>query len=522
MNKLPEIDDLVVYQNGIPQASESAIDLQEFKRGVNFSYLVVHRYQSATFLAVDLDNQSRLFQLGVLLKVISRGPVIMRDKEREVTVTWSWITRRFVGFVITHLRFAILRVHHWLKLKRLTNRHRRVRLKSQTRRVLYLRCDTWNGADLFGGSIAHISGVINSLLQQGWAVDLVSRGLLPLVDRRAGYLEVSYAVGCNDIVESAPFFLSKNISQAVKALSTEPPTFIYQRHALHAFCGVELKHHLRVPLVVEFNGSELWISENWGTPIRFPRLAESAEKTVLMNADLVVCVSEADRCLLKKMGVEKQRILLNPNGFDEKRFNPGVDGISVRRALAIDERFVFLFSGSFGVWHGVPFLVETFLGFAARHPEAVLVCVGDGITAPEARRVSENHPRIVFTGSVNPEDMPGYLAAADVLVAPHLPNPDGTEFFGSPIKIFEYLGMGKPIIAAELGQIGEILTHRKTALLYEPGNAEALAEACRQALDDQALRLSIASGAKTLSQSYSWSAHTHKIVKSLDERSRGA
>jgi glycosyltransferase involved in cell wall biosynthesis len=70
-----------------------------------------------------------------------------------------------------------------------------------------------------------------------------------------------------------------------------------------------------------------------------------------------------------------------------------------------------------------------------------------------------------------------YLDASDILVSPHIPMPDGSRFFGSPTKIFEYMAMSKGIVASRLDQLAEVLEHNQTALLVTPGNAEELAEA---------------------------------------------
>jgi glycosyltransferase involved in cell wall biosynthesis len=86
------------------------------------------------------------------------------------------------------------------------------------------------------------------------------------------------------------------------------------------------------------------------------------------------------------------------------------------------------------------------------------------------------------------EEGPAYLAACDVLVATHVPNPDGSKFFGSPTKLFEYMATGRGIVASRLGQIAEVLEHGRTALLTEPGSPDALAEALARMVHDERLR----------------------------------
>src|SRR5205807_4990658 len=85
--------------------------------------------------------------------------------------------------------------------------------------------------------------------------------------------------------------------------------------------------------------------------------------------------------------------------------------------------------------------------------------------------------QVIFTGHVEHERVPALLDGCDILLSPHVPLEDGSDFFGSPTKLFEYMAMGKGIVASRLGQIGEVLTDKKTALLVEPASAQELCDA---------------------------------------------
>jgi glycosyltransferase involved in cell wall biosynthesis len=108
------------------------------------------------------------------------------------------------------------------------------------------------------------------------------------------------------------------------------------------------------------------------------------------------------------------------------------------------------------------------------------------------------------------------LACCDVCVSPHIPNPDGTPFFGSPTKIFEYMGLAKAIVASNLGQIGEVLDHERTALLCEPGDLDEAAAAIRRLLGDAELRARLGAGALQAAEGqYTWTAHVRRILDAL-------
>jgi glycosyltransferase involved in cell wall biosynthesis len=97
------------------------------------------------------------------------------------------------------------------------------------------------------------------------------------------------------------------------------------------------------------------------------------------------------------------------------------------------------------------------------------------------------------------------------------PNPDGSRFFGSPTKLFEYMGLAKPIVASDLEQIGEVIDHERTGLLCPPGDAVAAADAVRRLLADEPLgrRLGDAALQEALT-TYSWTAHARRILEALE------
>jgi len=125
----------------------------------------------------------------------------------------------------------------------------------------------------------------------------------------------------------------------------------------------------------------------------------------------------------------------------------------------------------------------------------------------------------VFTGLIPQEDGPAHLAACDVLASPHVENPDGAPFFGSPTKLFEYMAMGKGIVASDLEQIGEVLVHGRTAWLVRPGSVDALAAGLAQLIDDRELRKALGSVARReVVARYTWREHTRRTIERLKDQ----
>jgi glycosyltransferase involved in cell wall biosynthesis len=109
--------------------------------------------------------------------------------------------------------------------------------------------------------------------------------------------------------------------------------------------------------------------------------------------------------------------------------------------------------------------------------------------------------------------VPKLLDACDILVAPHVPLADGSEFFGSPTKIFEYMAMGKGIVASRLGQIGEVLVDEETALLVEPGNVGELGRAIVRLIESETLRTRLGARAREVAErEHTWIHNARRVL----------
>jgi len=121
--------------------------------------------------------------------------------------------------------------------------------------------------------------------------------------------------------------------------------------------------------------------------------------------------------------------------------------------------------------------------------------------------------QVFFTGVVPHTRIPAYLDAADILVSPHVPMPDGRPFFGSPTKIFEYMAMAKGIIASNLDQLSRVLAHRRNAWLVEPGNATELASAIILLAQNPSLRDELGHNARaTAVAEYTWRQNAQRVL----------
>ncbi len=394
---------------------------------------------------------------------------------------------------------------------------------SSNKSCIYLRTDH-NFDPTYGGALSHMVGVINGFDSLGWHVDCKSTSSITALNKDVDVITPDYKLGRN-IPNFPEIRYSEQLFEAVSsAWPDTPPRFIYQRYSLGNYAGLLLKKKFSVPYICEFNGPLLWIERQWaGRPKLHEKLLQKIEDMNVHGADLVVVVSDALKNLLIEKGVSKDRILVNPNGVDTNVFNANIEGHLVRDEYDLQGKIVIGFIGSFGVWHGAEVLADAFgqvlQNLKSSGVEMRLMMVGDGNTMSEVKRrlkTSGAIDKTVLTGIVPQDRAPEYLAACDILVAPNVPNLDGTPFFGSPTKVFEYMAAGRAIVASNLDQIGDVLEHNKTAFLVQPGDADALARGICELINASEVREQLGEAArKQALANHSWTRHVERIIDSI-------
>jgi len=120
---------------------------------------------------------------------------------------------------------------------------------------------------------------------------------------------------------------------------------------------------------------------------------------------------------------------------------------------------------------------------------------------------------VTFTGATPHKSVRTYLDAADILVSPHVPMPGGIPFFGSPTKLFEYMAMGKAIVASALDQIAEVLEDGRTALLVKPGDPGEVVEAIKRLAADEQLCIELGRNAReTALERHTWRQNAKRVL----------
>ena len=200
-------------------------------------------------------------------------------------------------------------------------------------------------------------------------------------------------------------------------------------------------------------------------------------------------------------------------GADTVRFNPAASGDVVWHRQ--QGGMTAVFAGAFRAWHGAAQLVEAMRLLRSRGVNDVqAVLIGDGPERAAVQESARGFDHVIFTGTVAHERMPTALSAADVGVAPfdvdrHPPLRLG--FYWSPLKIFEYMASGLPVVAPALPRLRSLVGHQVEGVLYDPATPAALADALASLRDpDRRHRLGVAARARA-ERAYSWQAHCARL-----------
>ncbi|SRR6266436_1032090 len=380
-------------------------------------------------------------------------------------------------------------------------------------RIAYLRSTPGVGTQA-GGAATHINGFVNAATDLGAAIKVISNDYIAGIDRTRLTLIDPEPWGAT----RAAFDLRNNLifsAGAMREIENSPVDLIYQRYARFSWAGVSASLRTHLPLFLEYNGSEVWMGKHWDRGKMLPLLARF-ERLNLEAAARIFVVADVERRNLVRAGIPDEKIVVNPNGVDTEKFRPGVGGLAVRRELGVAEDEALAgFVGTFGPWHGVLTLAEAITTMPA-DSEVRFLLVGAGRLRGQVERIVRDagkEDRVIFVGHVDHERVPALLDACDLLLSPHVPLEDGSEFFGSPTKLFEYMATGKGIIASRLGQIGEVLVDEKTALLVEPGNAHVLLEAILRLSRSRELREHLGSAARQAAiAKHTWKHNAQRVL----------
>lgn len=361
------------------------------------------------------------------------------------------------------------------------------------------------------GCSIHVQEVVRALRRLGHTVDLFATNIsghmpddfddvslyqLPCVSSNIGR-------GDRELAQ-----LAANRSLDVALSSSGPYDLVYERYSLWSYAAMEYAAAQGIPGILEVNSPLIEEQDQFRGLIHRQKALRVAIRC-FAAASKICAVSDAVADYLSVEFGVAANVAVIPNGVDLNRFAGAGSGWRAKTG-----RFTVGFVGSLKPWHGVNTLVDAFVDMHRHCPMSHLLIVGDGPERPSIEAQIARHKiesAVTLTGAVCPAEISKLLGVMDVGVAPY-PKLD-TNYF-SPMKVFEYMAAGLPVVVSATGQLTDIIRDECNGLLCEPGNAAALSEALLCLIRDLALGARLGRAARQdVELKYTWAKVAAEILK---------
>jgi len=284
------------------------------------------------------------------------------------------------------------------------------------------------------------------------------------------------------------------------------PDIIYQRYNLFYYPGAWLRRAEPTPFILEVNAPLAQERARHGN-LALKRLAHQSEGKIWRAADMVLPVTNVLAERVRAAGVPDDKILVIQNGVGEDYLGE-INSKTIRKRYNLSNRFILGFTGFVRDWHGV----DQVLRFMAQHgrDDLHLLLVGDGPARDGLEALARElglARRITITGVVQREDIPAHTAAFDIALQPAVVD------YASPLKLFEYMALGRPIAAPDSANIREILTSGEDALLFDQDIGGAFEESLSALIESAQLRARLGAAAREslLRQELTWAANAARV-----------
>ncbi len=362
------------------------------------------------------------------------------------------------------------------------------------------------------GPRAHVVGIIEGFRNLGWRVDsFIAGDRLPKSWSASGS-EAAFTSGqlrriAVDIVRIILGFWGRRA--AIKLDDGDGVRWTYERASLFQALGRPLQKRGR-PWILETNQLLYREARDDRSALALSRLARHIELRAYRQADVVICVSEAlKELVVGEAGISTDKVLVIPNGVDTTLFRPRV-------TARCDSELVVGFVGNVVNWHALDMLLREVATMRSQGAFLRVRIVGDGPERPALERLASElgiADAVDFLGLVARDAVPALIAQFDIGFCGYKA-PSIGKLYGSPLKIYEYMAMGKPVLSSRSEDATRVLVHGETGFLFDADQPEGLAAglaaafASRGRLPDMGARAALEINAR-----HSWQA---RVLQTID------
>jgi glycosyltransferase involved in cell wall biosynthesis len=314
------------------------------------------------------------------------------------------------------------------------------------------------------------------------------------------------------------FQLRKHDNYSAKVLQAKvddfKPDLIYERGFYLMKSGTETAAKYGIKHVLEINGPILQEKKELEGRSAYFKKAKSIELGKLLSTDKIVVVSSALRDHFSVQFPETQgKYIITPNAIRMDNFRHSESGANrIKEELDLEDGITIGFVGSILPHHGVDILINAFKRVIYNHPDVNLLIVGDGETKEELVALAREKLAVhsfVFTGNVPSDEVQNYISAMDICVMPK------SNWYGSPVKIFEYGAMGKPIIAPDRIPLHDVMVDGEDGIFTNESSKETEL-AINKLLSNAELRERLAMNfKKKVASEHLWTHRAKTVIDNL-------
>ncbi|MHC1728490.1 MAG: glycosyltransferase family 4 protein [Syntrophobacteraceae bacterium] len=371
------------------------------------------------------------------------------------------------------------------------------------------------------GAAAQIRSITSALTKLGHEVDLQFRN----PRSPAAGIDANQPAGLKQFpllrrYGHVPKLLWRNhryIAEENRLLDSFRPDVLLSVSSYCNFSGLYAAGKRAIPFVLFADGPlEYEYSLFFREYYRYPAFGRWLEGLVMRSADQVICISEILKGFLVQYGLDARKIHVVPNGIDAEAFKPGVPDSEILDRYNLQGRVVVGYIGSFQFFSDLQVFIDIAAKICRNNPNAFFLFVGAGPVGAKMQSMAQAaglSDRMVFTGMVPHARVPRYLSVMDVVISPYR---DDYLFYGSSMKLLEYMAAGKPSVITALGQIKELVHDGCNGMLYEPGDYASFALKTEVLVRDRELRMKIGAGArKSVEANWTWERQASRIAAVL-------
>ena len=369
---------------------------------------------------------------------------------------------------------------------------------------------------------SHMRGMVNGFREEGHTVEILVLGKKPQ-SRDSSIQTNSFKSVLKKVLPKILWRTLKEIQQirfdnhAAKelqeAIQTFNPDVVYERSAWMSNGSVDVLKSFNIKHIVEINAPfEEEVKEFEKASSFISIIGKKKLKNLLQSATLIAPITTSlEKYIVENYEVNPSNCLVVPNAIDKQEIQINESRVeAINKQFNLSEVTVIGFVGSIFPYHGVDRLIKGVSKL--KYTDIAILIVGDGYLIPELKELAsklEISSRVHFTGSVPKEDVYNYISAMDILTLPN------TEWYCSPVKLFEYGAFGKTILAVNEAGVSDVMS-REEGVLFE-NNDSAFQDALLVAITEvDALEIKAKRFQQKVFATHNWRANARKVLQQIN------